>query len=375
MGLTTTVVGCGAVAQKLYRKPLEKLQRQGILEVTALVDSCLPHAETMHAVFPRATVWQSIDKALKAKESDLTLVLSPAQCHADHSIVALQHRNHVLCEKPMATTEAQCAEMIELARAKNRVLAIGMIRRFIPAFAQLRELVIQQELGEIRSFCYREGKVFDWDVKSPVGFSRGIGSGLLFDIGPHVIDMLIWLFGVPKVASYADDALGGAEANILMDLETPVCSGSVQLSWDFPLKNEFRVVGTKGEAVLRVDQFDQLAIKRANEFQPSAVVYHYPADTVQPSRVKVSPQLYTQSIYCQLIQFVRAIRLGEAPAVSGEIGKECVRVMESARRLARPIDMPWLDAQQREVYQQLHWTSSAWDRSQLSEQAVSLAHA
>ena len=98
--------------------------------------------------------------------------------------------------------------MIAAARKMGRVLAVGMIRRFFPSFAQLREWVVRGELGEIRSFSYREGKVFDWDVKSPAGFLPGGGAGLLFDIGSHVIDLLIWLFGVPDVLSYADDALG-----------------------------------------------------------------------------------------------------------------------------------------------------------------------
>jgi predicted dehydrogenase len=331
----------------------------------------------MHSCFSRARVFADLDEALRANQSDLTLVLSPVQFHADHTFLALQHGNHVLCEKPMATTETQCAEVVAKARAVHRVVAIGMIRRFFPSFAQLKQCIDRQELGEIRSFSYREGKIFDWDVKTPAGFVRDgrNGTGLLYDIGAHVVDFLIWLFGVPRVLSYADDALHGVESNVLMKFETPRASGSVQLSWDFPLKNELRIVGSTGEAVLRLDQFDKLAIRKTNEFQEIRVDYHYPADTVQPSRTKMSPRLYTQSLYCQLIQVVRAIRLGEAPAVDGETGKECVGVIESAHRCARPIDMPWLDAKQRQAYQELHWTNSRWDRSQLSGQPASLARA
>jgi predicted dehydrogenase len=272
----------------------------------------------------------------------------------------LQHKNHVLCEKPMATTEADCVAMLGAAATADRILAIGMVRRFFPAFAQMKAWIDERVLGDIHGYCYREGKLLDWDVKTPGGFIRknGCGSGLLFDIGPHALDLLLWLFGVPRVLSYADDALSGVEANVVMDLEAPGGSGSVQLSWDFPLKNELRVLGSKGEAVLRVDQLDALALKKGSSFQQFKILHPFPADTLRPARQTMSPALYTQCIYCQLIQLARAIQLGEAPAVNGEFGRECVRVMELARRHAQPIDMPWLNANQRQAYQTLHWTNS-----------------
>ncbi len=355
------LVGCGAVAQRLYRKPLKRLEHQGVLRVTALVDRHDGHANTLRAFFPRAAVFDDLGRALETGRSDLALILTPVQLHSAQTVLSLRHDNHVLCEKPMAATEAQCGEMIAAAKETGRVLAVGMIRRFFPAFAQLRELVVRGALGEVRSFSYCEGRVFDWDVKTPAGFTRHPegGSGLLFDIGPHVLDYLIWLFGVPEVVSYADDALGGGvEGNVLMELETPVCQGSVRLSWDFPLKNELRVVGTEGEAVLRVDEFDRLAVRRAAAFNEIAIDHAYPADLCEPVRRRLSPRLYTEGIYCQLVQVARAILLGEPPAVTGEEGRECVRVIDAGRRRAQPIEMPWLDDGQQEAYRALHWTNA-----------------
>jgi predicted dehydrogenase len=373
--INSIVVGCGAVAQKLYRRPLRELERQGVLRVTGLVDRHLPNAETMASSFPRASVHDDLEHTLKTSDPGLVLVLSPAQLHADHTLLALAANNHVLCEKPMAIKEASCAEMIAAAQEKGRVLAIGMIRRFFPAFAQLREMIVRQELGEVQSFCYREGRPFDWDVKTPAAFSKRKegGTGLLFDIGSHVIDYLTWLFGAPTVLSYEDDALDGIESNTFMKLKTPSCTGTVQLSWDSPLKNELHVVGSKGEAILRVDQLDKLAIKTNTGFQEVSSAFHYPADVDQPSRRTSSPRLYTQSLYCQLIQVARAIRWGEAPAVDGEAGKSCIGILETALRQARPLDIPWLNPQHRKANQTLHGTREQWDRSQSSEQAVSSA--
>ncbi len=143
-----------------------------------------------------------------------------------------------------------------------------------------------------------------------------------------------------------------------MELVSPISPGSVQLSWDFPLRNELRVVGSAGEVVLRIDEPDRLALSKSAGFKEVAIDHTYPADLHQPARQRMSPRLYTESLYCQLIQVARAIQLGEPPAVSGNEAKECVRVIESARRRARSIDMPWLDWDEQEAYRALHWTKA-----------------
>src|SRR5262249_36537368 len=132
----------------------------------------------------------------------------------------------------------------------------------------------------------------------------------------------------------------------------------VQLSWDQPLKNELRIVGSKAEAVLRVDQFDRLAIRRAASFQELEVDHRYVADISRSSVPAISPRLYTHSLVCQVIQFVRAIRLGERAAVDGEAGAECVRLIEAARRCAQPLPIPWFDHSEDGAYRTLHWASA-----------------
>src|SRR4051812_16759978 len=139
--LRTTLVGCGAAAQKLYAKPLRALERQGVLRVTALVDRQAAHASTLQGSFPRATIHEDLGRALAFREADLTLILSPVQLHAEQAILALRHDSHVLCEKPMAATVERSDAMIAEAERAHRVLAIGMVRRFFPAFARMRTLV------------------------------------------------------------------------------------------------------------------------------------------------------------------------------------------------------------------------------------------
>jgi predicted dehydrogenase len=314
----------------------------------------------MHKAFPRAAVHENLEEALEAGKSDLTLVLTPVHLHASHTILALEHHNHVLCEKPMAATEAECIQMLAARRTAGRLLAIGMIRRFFPAFARFKDFLDGGGIGEVHAFSYLEGRRFDWDVTTPAAFRRRSegGTGVLFDIGPHAIDLLSWVFGAPEVTFYADDALGGVDVNVDMELQFPACAGRIRLSWDSPLKNELRVVGSKGVAVLRLDRFDKLAVNTSGRFQEVPAQWRFPADLDQPSRRTMCPVLYAQSVYCQLIQVLRAIQLGERPTVGGEEGMETVGVLEAALRRAQPLDMGWLPAAQRQAVHALHGSSA-----------------
>jgi predicted dehydrogenase len=354
------LIGCGAVAQRLYSKPLQRLERQGMVHVVGLVDVHQAHARALGSSCREASLYDQPETALQATKPDLTLVLSPAHLHANHAMLAFKSNSHVLCEKPMATNVDDCSRMIDAAQETDRVLAVGMIRRFFPAFRRLKQWIESGRLGTVESFQYREGRRFDWDVATPAGFLKRAegGSGVFFDIGPHAIDLLLWLFGDFTPTFYADDALAGVESHVLMRMETACGPGLLQLCWDFPLANELRVFGTQGEAVLRTDQLDKLAIKQSSRFEQVECDDACPADLEQPSRQTVSPKLYTQAVYCQLVQTIRAIRLGEAPAATGEDGRRCVAIIDAARRMAQPLEMPWLDAKRREANEALHWTNS-----------------
>ena len=149
MSLRTTIVGCGAVAQRLYRRPLQQLEKRGLLRIVGLVDPAAEHSRALGAFFPNAVAYRNLDDALAASRPELTLILSPAHLHATQAIEALRHDSHVLCEKPMASTEADCARMNAVAAKRKRVLAVGMIRRFFPAYAQLQQLLYEEHLGQL----------------------------------------------------------------------------------------------------------------------------------------------------------------------------------------------------------------------------------
>jgi hypothetical protein len=169
----------------------------------------------------------------------------------------------------------------------------------------------------------------------------------------------MWVFGPLEPIAYADDGLGGAEGNVFMEVRSQVADGTVQLSWDSPLRNELRVEGAKATAVLRVDETDRLAIQhRGTEFEEVDCRVHFAGDIRSPARAQVCPRVYTQSMLCQLIQSIRAFRLNETPAATSEDGLACLEFIETARQIAEPLEFPWCDTASRGLHRPLQWTNA-----------------
>jgi predicted dehydrogenase len=348
-------VGCGAVAQRLYRKPLAQLARQKMIEVVGLVDPAREHADAMLPAFPGAKHFATLEEACRLARPELTLVLTPPHLHCAQTEMAFTYGSHVLCEKPMASSSAECVRMLESARVANRVLAIGMIRRYFPAFAQLRDLVKSGALGRLESFEYREGHKFEWAVTTPAAFkprTQG-GAGVLFDIGTHALDFLQSVFGDLSAQSYSDDAAGGVETNVAMRLRAADCEGSLNLSWDVPQVNELRVAGSTADAVLRIDRFDQLAVGRRGAFVPQEIGVAFPVDLGRDPK-RIVPRSYADAVLCQVVQVLRAIKLEEPPAVDGQGGANCIRLIEQALSKASPLPEPWLAPREQAAAAQAH---------------------
>jgi predicted dehydrogenase len=121
--------------------------------------------------------------------------------HAEISIAALEAGKHVLCEKPMATTRAQAAEMIETADRSGRKLMIAHHMRFESGVRQLRQSLEQFPLGDVY-YC-RAQWLRRRRLPARPGFTvrSQSGGGSLYDLGVHMLDLGLWMMGHPQVVS------------------------------------------------------------------------------------------------------------------------------------------------------------------------------
>lgn len=352
--LKVGLVGCGAVTQRYYAPALQVLEAEGLVRVAALLDPDAGSMAALRAVFPAAAPAGDLD-AFADRRIDLAIVASPPRYHAEQTIRLLRDGISVLCEKPMATTVAEGEAMVATAAASRGLLGVGLVRRFLPAAQAIRDLLAQGALGDLQSFTCFEGGPFRWPVHSPAYFNRAVsGGGVFADIGVHLLDLLGWWLGPPTSVAYADDAMGGVEANCLIRLVYDGFEGTARLSRDWARPNRYVFEGSRGWLSWEVNEADRLQMG-----------YHdarhgFDLQLREQSRRSGSPALgrtaapFQQAFVDQLRNVVHAVRGTEALVVPGEAALPGLRLIASCYRNRTLLPMPWLSDAEYTRAQQLN---------------------
>lgn len=188
--IKTAVVGYGLSA-KTFHLPFIRLQPE--LELVA-ISSRQPE---LRLDYPDIQHYSSGDQLIELSDAELVVITSPNDSHHPLAKQALLAGKHVLVEKPFVLTEEQGQQLFELADKQQRQLFVYHNRRFDGDFLTLQQLLSSGQLGTIRYFESH------FDRFRPVPRPRwreqeGEGSGILYDLGPHLIDQALALFGAPQ---------------------------------------------------------------------------------------------------------------------------------------------------------------------------------
>lgn len=156
----------------------------------------------VHAAYPSARVFSVAEQAFSDPRIDLVVIATPNATHAPLALAALAQGKHVLIDKPFALDQDEALRVADAASAAGRVLSVFHNRRWDADFLTLRDLVEAGTLGEVVAFHSH------FDRYRPLVADRwrehaAPGAGALFDLGPHLIDQALQLFGPPE-AVYAD---------------------------------------------------------------------------------------------------------------------------------------------------------------------------
>jgi predicted dehydrogenase len=200
--------------------------------------------------------YENFDSIKNNPAIDIVYIVLPNGMHAEYTVRALQAGKHVLCEKPMANTPAECEQMIAAATAAARKLMVAYRLRYEPFNNALIKVVRDQEFGRTRVILadagFPIGDPTQWRLNKKMA-----GGGSLMDIGIYALNASRYLTGEEPVELNAmmdttpnDPRFREVEENILFQLRFP--SGVIAnctSSYGAPF-NRFRVVGTNGWAEL-----------------------------------------------------------------------------------------------------------------------------
>jgi len=147
------------------------------------------------ADLPDMRVVPDVAALLAEPDIDLVVVASPDALHAEHAIAALEAGKHVLIDKPFATSLADARRITAAGEAAGKQVTVFQNRRWDADFRTLRQLIADGALGEIVQFESH----FDRWRPTPTGrWKEARKGGVWLDLGPHLVDQAVVLFGRPE---------------------------------------------------------------------------------------------------------------------------------------------------------------------------------
>lgn len=189
--IRTGIVGYG-ISSRVFHTPFISTNEH--YELAAFVERS---KEESKELFPDAIIYRSIDEMIADPSIELVVITTPNETHFPYAAAALKAGKHVVVEKPFTISVEEARELVEIYKQSGKVLSVYQNRRYVSDFLTIRDLLERKVLGELHEFDahydrYRsEARPNAWrEAVRP-------GSGILYDLGPHLIDQALVLFGMP----------------------------------------------------------------------------------------------------------------------------------------------------------------------------------
>lgn len=335
--LQVGIVGCGAIAVKRHIPGLIRLKRNVVLQ--AVCDRNEDLAKETARKFNIPKTYQSLSQMLSGESLDIVDICTPPQVHAPLAIEALEHGCHVLLEKPMALTISDCDKMLDASRKYGRKLCIVHNVLFHPPLLEAKKLVAEGAIGDFTGMRIFLSDPRDEMIMRKDYWIHKLPGGLIGETGPHVVYMsLAFLNSVKGVAIYAKNFLEHPWApfdEFRIELEGENAMSSIAISYTSNrYAAEVDILGTEG--ALHLDLQSMLVLRQGakTSLTPWNLVSTSLGSAFQivtgpvANGFKVATGRFRLGHDAVIERFVKSILSDIQPPVTGEEGREVVRVME-----------------------------------------------
>lgn len=319
------IVGLGGYA---LRQMMPRFEQAGRAHVAAIVSGNpekLSRVGDAYGIPADARYsYESFERIASDSRVDAVYIVLPSGLHAEWTIKAFAAGKHVLCEKPMALSSADCARMIAAARRANRKLMIGYRSHFEPHNVQAMKLMADKAVGQLRLIrteqSYRIGPTTpaqNWRVNRALA-----GGGPLEDLGIYGLQAAIYLSGEMP------ESLSAAAFRPTGDPRFSEIFAHVSSQWRFP----------SGAVAQLVTSYDSSGANFAHARGTTGALIMDPATNYSGQKMRLEAAGDEREIEAgdpgaqfagQLDHFTSAIRDGTAIRTPGEMGLRDLRLIEA----------------------------------------------
>lgn len=281
----------------------------------------------LHSLYPDVKGETDFNQIVADKTLDAVVIATSARTHFPMAKACILAGKHVMIEKPMACSTAECEELIQLAKEQGVLIMVGHTFLYSAAVRKIKEIVDNNDLGDLRYIAARRLNLglFQKDIN------------VAWDLAPHDLSIILYIM---QELPHSVNCRGGAsltpgiEDMTSMSLHfTKERSALIHSSWHDPRKvREMTIVGSKRMIVYddivpleKIKVYD-VRVERPphyNTFAEFQYAYHY-GDTYSPF-IKHDEPLNTE---CK--HFIDCIQNSLVPLTSGETGLEVVRILEAS---------------------------------------------
>ena len=258
------VVGAGDIAHKRVMPAIAAEPRS---EIVAVCDASAQRAEQAAATHG-ARAYTELGEALASADCEAVYLCTPVWLHTPHALEALKADKHVLVEKPVGLNYGQAGELIAAAEQSKRKCGVAYYRRFYPKYRMAQEMLRTGAFGQV---VLIRMTYFSWfapardDPKYWRVVPERSGGGPLSDMGTHMFDVLIGLFGLPKRVYARAETLThdyAVEDSCAAVFKMPEGAQAVcSFNWNSKTwSHEFEIVGT--EAKVKWHPYDSDSVVR-----------------------------------------------------------------------------------------------------------------
>lgn len=216
------------------------------------------HRNDSASVYPNSIVYRSVEELIDDPRIELIVVNTPVQLHLEHCLAALQAGKSVVVEKPFTVTAREAKQIMDLAREKNCFLSVYQNRRYDGDFRFIRSFIQSGRLGTIHDVEFRYDRYRPKLSGKTHKEGEQPGAGVLHDLGAHLIDQALQLFGLPISIDASLEILRPVTAaNDHFELDLQYFGFRVRLGSNMlqePDRFSYKLLGARGE--LRVARSD-----------------------------------------------------------------------------------------------------------------------
>ncbi|MGD0591764.1 MAG: Gfo/Idh/MocA family oxidoreductase [Bacteroidota bacterium] len=320
------IVGLGSVAQTIHLPILSKFSD---VEIVAVCDLDRAKAQYVADKFKVRRYYNNYEKMLVIEQDlDGVVICTPTVLHKDMAIAALEEKNNILVEKPLARTSIEAEEIAAAAKKFHQTLMVGMNNRFRPDAMILKSFIEDKALGKL--FYAKAGWFKKLNTESAwLTKKTQSGGGVVLDLGIVMLDLAFWMMGYPEVkevtaTNYSHHTKDVEDSSIVFLKMKNGSTLTIEASWSFESTSDFfycDCFGTEGSGSLN-------PFRIIKQMHGSLV-------NVAPESTETPQSLYRKSYENELKHWIGSLRGLHTVISTGDEAVHRMKIIESIYKSAK----------------------------------------